>query len=189
LGQDTFQRSDQSLWGTASDGQRWGADANTLSNFSIAQDTGQVKGSGTSAASYTAVLGPGATNAQVQVTASLGSFGGNTLGSVLRWTDRSDFYKAYLTGTHLVMQKKVKGTSTNLKSVAFAATPGTSYTLLFSIVGTTLSASVWATGTTPPNSWMLSTTDSSLPSGSCGLLVYLASGITVDGRSFQAVGQ
>jgi len=187
LAQDTFQRPDQSLWGTASDGQKWGADANTLSNFSIKQQTGQIIGSGTNPTSYTAVLGPNATDMQIQLSSSLSSFGGNTLGAVNRWTDRNDFYKAYLTGTNLVIQKKVRGSITNLKSIAFAARPGTSYTLLFRVVGTTLSASAWPTGSTPPASWMLSTADSSLSSGSSGLLVYLASGITANVSSFQAV--
>ena|SRR5579864_8421005 len=157
-------RSDQSLWGTATDGQTWGADANTLSNFSITQQTGLIVGSGKAAAAYTAVLGPVAADTQAQLSGSISSFGGNTLGAVLRWSDRNDFYKAYLTGTHLVVQRKVQGTLTNLKSIAFAAQPGTSYTLLFSAVGTTLSASVWPTGATPPGNWMLSTTDSTLSS-------------------------
>jgi hypothetical protein len=118
---------------------------------------------------------------------SLSSYGGNTLGAVLRWTDINNFYKAYITGTNLVIQKKVTGKTTNLKSTSFPAKPGTSYTVLFSIVGTTLSAKVWPTGSTPPGSWMLSTTDSSLSSGSCGLLMYLTSGIIADVSSFQAV--
>ena len=95
---------------------------------------------------YTAVLGPSATDAQVQLSGSLSNFGGNTLGAVVRWTDRSDFYKAYITGTNLVIQKKVQGTTTTLKSTAFPAQAGTSYTVLFSVVGTTLSANVWPTG-------------------------------------------
>jgi len=189
LAQDTFQRSDQSLWGTATDDQRWGADANTLSNFSITQDTGQVVGSGTSATGYNAVLGPSTTNVEVQFNGSISSFGGNTLGAVLHWTDRNDFYKAYITGTNLVIQKKVKGTITNLKSTSFTAMPGTSYTVLFSIVGTTLSASVWPTGTTPPGSWMVTATDSSLSSGSCGLLAYLQSGVKATITSFLATSQ
>ncbi len=189
LGQDTFQRGNQSLWGTASDGQKWAADANTLANFSIAQNSGQVVGNKASATSYTAVLGSSATNAQVQLSGSLSSFGGNTLGAVLHWTDSNNFYKAYITGTNLVIQKKVKGAITALKSTPFTAKAGTSYTILFNLAGTTLSASVWATGTPPPASWMLSTTDSSLPSGYCGLLVYLANGVTANTTSFQANSQ
>jgi outer membrane protein assembly factor BamB len=187
IAQDTFQRSDQPLWGTATDGQMWGADANTLSNFSITQQTGQIMGNGQAAAGYTAILGPAAADAQVQLSGSISSFGRNTLGAVLRWSDNNDFYKAYITGTNLVIQKKVQGAITNLKSTAFAAQPGTSYTILFSVVGATLSASVWPTGTTPPGTWMLSVTDSTLSSGTCGLLAYLASGVGANISAFQAV--
>jgi hypothetical protein len=189
LAQDNFQRPDQTYWATASDGQTWGANANTLNNFSIKNDKGQIVGSGSSAFGYTGVLGPTATNAEVQFSGSLSSFGGNTLGAVLRWTNASNFYKAYITGSNLVISKKVNGTITQLKSVAFTATPGISYTLLFSAVGNTLSASVWQTGNTPPSNWMVSTTDSSLSSGHCGVLLYLANGITGDVTSFEATAQ
>jgi hypothetical protein len=134
------------------------------------------------------VLGPSATDVQVQFSGSLSSFGGNTLGAVLHWTNSNNFYKASITATNLIIQKKVQGTITTLKSTAFTAKAGTSYTIRFSLVGTTLSASVWLTGA-PPASWMLSTTDSSLPSGYCGLLMYLANGITASTTSFQANSQ
>src|SRR5713226_120743 len=42
LAQDTFQRANQTFWGTASDGQAWGGDANTLAVFSITAATGQI---------------------------------------------------------------------------------------------------------------------------------------------------
>ena len=35
LARDTFQRADQNLWGTASDGQTWGADAMSSQSFMI----------------------------------------------------------------------------------------------------------------------------------------------------------
>ncbi len=41
LAQDTFQRPNQALWGTASDGHTWGGDANTVSVFSIVNTTGR----------------------------------------------------------------------------------------------------------------------------------------------------
>src|SRR2546430_16692098 len=65
------QRANQSLWGTASDGQTWGGDANNRSVFSISGNTGLV--SNTGATSYSAVLGPTAANAEVYATGSLSS--------------------------------------------------------------------------------------------------------------------
>jgi len=186
LAQDTFARSAQSLWGTASDGQTWGADANTLSNFSINSGSGRVSGSTTSARSYTAVLGPGAANAQVLFSGSLSSLGSNTLGAVVRWSDGNNFYKAYINGGSLLISKKVNGSITKLGSVAFSATAGVSYTLLFNVSGSALAASVWPSGGSRPASWMLTASDSSLPSGRCGVLMFLVNGVGADITSFQA---
>jgi hypothetical protein len=189
LAQDTFARTPSSLWGTASDSQTWGADANTLSNFSISNNSGQVVGSGSQARGYTGVLGPTATNAEVQVSGSLSSFVSNTLGTVLRWSNNgSNFYRAYLTGKALIITKKVNGKNTQLKSFAFTATPGTSYTLLFSASGSSLAASVWPTSGSNPGPWMVTATDSSLASGNCGILVFLANGVTTF-TAFQATSQ
>jgi polyvinyl alcohol dehydrogenase (cytochrome) len=188
LAQDTFVRnpSSQSLWGTASDGQIWGADANTLSNFTINNDVGQVAGSGTASKSYTGVLGPPATNAEVLISGSLSSFGGNTLGAVLHWSASNNFYKAYINGSNLVILKMVNGVITRLASVTFNATAGASYMLLFSVSGSSLAASAWPSSGTQPGSWMVTASDGSLSSGSCGLLVYLANGVTAAITSFQA---
>ena len=192
LAQDTFVRtpSSQPLWGTASDTHTWGADANTLGNFSISNTSGQVVGTGSQARGYTGVLGSTATNAEVQVSGSLSSFGGNTLGSVLRWSNNgSNFYKAYLTGKALIITKKVNGNITQLKSIAFTATAGTSYTLLFSASGSSLAASVWPTSGSNPGAWMVTATDSDLASGNCGILVFMANGVSSDFTAFQATLQ
>jgi len=186
IGQDNFQRPNQSYWGIASDGQTWGADANKLSNFTINNNMGQITGNGSSGTTSSAVLGPTASNAEVVVSGSISSFGTNTLGAALRWTSGNNFYKAYITGTNLVMLKKVNGAITKLKSVAFTATVGTSYTIDFSVVGSTLSAKVWQTGTQPPPSWMVTAPDSSLSSGNCGIVVFLQNNITTDFTSFLA---
>src|SRR5579872_5002991 len=42
VAQDTFQRMDSVFWGTASDGQVWGADANSSLNFTVANQSGQI---------------------------------------------------------------------------------------------------------------------------------------------------
>jgi len=167
LATDTFQRANQALWGTASDGQSWGGDANTLSNFSISGTTGHV--SNTGGASYSAVLGPSATNAVVSVTGSLSSFSNSNFGAVLRWTDGNNWYKAYIDGSNLIIQKKLNGTTTILSSKPFAATANTAYSIQFQVVGSTLSANVWPASGSEPSGWMASATDSSLTSGWCGM--------------------
>lgn len=183
LAQDTFQRPDQAHWGTASDGQTWGADANTSSAFSIKSDTGQVSnGNGT----FNAVLGPTATGAEVLISGSSSALNSsNTLGALLRWAG-NNFYRAFIDGTHLIIQKKVNSTFSKLASVAFTATGATSYSLRFRVVGTSLFAKVWATANPEPPNWMTTATDSSLTSGQCGLRLLIQTGTTATFTSFLA---
>ena len=183
LAQDTFQRANQQYWGTASDGNTWGGYANTNTAFSIQNNTGQVANtSGT----YDAVLGPSATDAEVLFTGSTSSFTKNDIGASLRWTDKNNWYRAYINGTQLVVQKKVNGTVTTLSAATFAATANTNYSIRFRVVGTTLYAKAWATSGTEPTGWTITTTDSSLSSGQCGIRVTITSGVTVNITSFQA---
>ncbi len=183
LGTDTFQRANQALWGTASDGQAWGGDANTYNNFSIANNTGVVTNSGNNI--YSAVLGPSTTDAEVVVSGSLSSYANANFGAVLRWTDANNWYKAYVSGSTFYIQRKIAGNATFIASAPFTANANTSYTIRFRVVGPTLSAKVWATGSTEPSAWTLTTSDSSLASGYCGIRAQTQSG-TATFTSFQA---
>ncbi len=183
ISQDTFQRPNQVYWGTASDGDTWGQAAKSQSVFSIFNNTGQVSnGSGT----YYATLGPTATDAEVLFSGSQSSFSKTNLGAVLRWTDSKNWYKAYFDGSKLVVAKKVNGTSTILGTAPFSAIAGTSYTLRFRVVGSTLYARIWQTGNVEPVNWVLTLTDSSLISGFCGLSMFIVSGVTDSVTSFLA---
>jgi streptogramin lyase len=183
LAQDNFQRPDHAFWGKASDSLTWGADANSSSAFSIANFSGQVSnGSGV----YNAVLGSTATNAEVLFSGSMSNYTNTYLGAVIHWSDSENFYRAYISKTALVIQKRYHNSTTTLGSVPFIATAGTSYMLRFQAVGTTLNAKVWPTGTTEPTSWMTTVTDSSLASGFCGLQVQLATGVTASYTAFLA---
>ncbi len=186
LAQDTFQRANQTHWGTASDGQSWGGDANSQSTFAIASNTGQVTNGGSI---YNAVLGPVATNAEVLFSGSMSSFSGTNYGAVVRWTDTNNWYKAYIDGQNLVVQKKVAGSTTVLGTASFPATAGTSYTMRFRVVGTSLYAKVWATSGTEPSNWMVTATDSSLSSGYCGLRMQMSSSAVLKITSFLATAQ
>jgi streptogramin lyase len=187
IAQDTFQRANQSRWGKASDGLTWGGDAGDTSVFSIKSNTGQLNNGG--GGSYSAVLGPKVSNAEVLFSGSMGSFNNTNMGAVLRWTDDNNWYKAYIDDANLILQKKVNGSTSILKSVSFAASAGTSYTLRFSVVGSTLSVKVWKTGTTEPANWMATASDSTFSSGFCGLRVLDQNGITATITSFQALSQ
>ena len=174
LGTDSFQRANQSFWGTASDGQTWSGDANSQSVFSISGDAGLVSNTGST--SYSAVLGSTASNAEVYATGSLSSFSNSNFGDVLRWTDGNDWYKAFIDGASLIIQKKVNGTTTILASVPFAASAGTSYIIHFRVVGSTLTANVWVASGSEPSGWMVTASDTTFTSGSCGMRFLTQSG-------------
>jgi hypothetical protein len=170
---DTFQRPDQFLWGTASDGLLWGADANKRAAFEIIGDSGRiVNGQG----AYNAILGPSVTNAEILFTGKLSSFQQNNLGAVLRWQDDFDWYKAYIDGTQLLLVKDVAGMETLLNAVSFAASANTLYTLRFAIEGSQLFARAWLAGQTEPSTWMIQATDTSIVSGSGGLRLVVTNG-------------
>jgi hypothetical protein len=183
VGQDNFLRANQSYWGTASDGQTWGGDANNATVFSISNNKGVASGG---VNPYSAVLGPVESNADVLVSGSLSTYSSANFGDLLRWKDTNNWYKTYITGTTLVIQKKVNGTTTTLSSTNFTATAGTSYSIRFDAVGSTLSAKVWQTSTTEPANWMLTTTDTAFTSGFCGIRIQLQSGVSATFTSFVA---
>jgi hypothetical protein len=115
----------------------------------------------------------------------MSSFASANVGVVLRWTDGNNWYKGYIDGSHLLIQKKVSGTTTILASVPFTATAGTSYSIHFRVVGSTLTANVWASSGSEPSGWMVTASDSSLTSGYCGLRFLTQTG-TATVTSFQA---
>ena len=184
IAEDTFQRPNQAYWGTASDGQVWGGDANSSGAFSILGNAGVIANGSTN---YSAVLGPTAADAQVLFSGSMSKYSNTNLGAVLRFTDGNNWYKAYIDGNKLVLQKKVSGNLKILATAPFSASGGTSYTLRFQVVGTTLSAKVWASGGSEPAGWMVTATDGSLSSGYCGIRALVqGGGVSAKYTSFSA---
>jgi hypothetical protein len=183
LAHDTFQRPDQAYWGKASDGHMWGGDANSSQSFSIVGHSGQIANGYNN---YNAVLGPAVTNAQVLFSGSINSFQYTNIGAALRWTDANNWYKAYIDGTNLVIQKKVNGSTTILSQTPFTAQAGISYTLRFSVIGSTLSAKVWRTGSPEPDYWMAIAMDNTFSSGYCGLRILIQSGTRSQITAFTA---
>lgn len=173
IAQDTFHRPNQFLWGTASDGLLWGADANRKAVFQIINDSGRiVNGQGT----YSAIIGPSVTNAEILFTGTLSSFQQDNLGAVLRWQDALDWYKACIDGNQLLLLKDVDGTITLLNAVSFSANANTLYSLRFAIEGAQLFARVWPAGQTEPSTWMVQATDTSFTSGLGGLRLIVENG-------------
>jgi hypothetical protein len=183
LAQDTFRRTNQQLWGQASDGRSWQGDANTLATFSIHAFTGQIAGEGT----VNAILGDASGNVGVLASGQMNQFdGAANMGIVLRWTDNLNWYKALIDGQHLIILKSVNGVSTQLSSVPFHAQNGIIYTIHFQVIGVLLFARVWRSGTTEPEKWMITLSDSSLRSGRAGLRFVLQSTTVINMTSFLA---
>ena len=187
LAQDTFQRQDQTLWGTASDMRQWEGDANNPNDsaiFSIANATGQIAhGQGT----FNAVIGQASTDEEAMLTGQMNQFtNGANIGVVLRWQDVNNWYKAYINGTHLRIIKNVQGTSSIVSTVSFQAQDGVLYALRFRVVGAMLFAKAWQNGTPEPANWMITTNDTSLNSGQVGIRVLTNQDNVVTITSFKA---
>ena len=181
LVQDTFQRANQTYWGTASDGHAWQGDASNNAAFSIVNNTGQISGTG----AYNAQLGPVVQNAEIVLTTSITSFNGSSIGASLHWVDANNWYKAGLTGSMLVLQKKVNGMTYSLGSIPFTASPNTAYTMRFRMVNSMLYVRVWVAGQTEPTGWQLTVADSSFQTGYCGLRTLVQPGSVQTVTSFQ----
>ena len=170
LAHDTFQRANQALWGTATDGHMWQGDANTVSIFTVTSGMGQVAGG---QGTFNAILGPISSNMDVLVSTTVDRFdaGKVNVGAVIRWNNPNNWYKALIDGNHLSLIKHIHGVGTTLASVPFLAQGGVSYTLRVRAIGTTFFAKVWPTETSEPPLWMISTADTSLTSGQGGIRI------------------
>jgi hypothetical protein len=181
LAQDPFQRPDQTYWGSPGGGLVWGGDANTAPPFTIRGNTGVIAGGD---GPYDAILGPPIADTEVRFTGSLSSFLDSNIGAVLRWNDTNNWYKAYIDGTNLVLQKRVGGSYTVLGAAPFAATPNVSYSLRFQVVGATLIAKVWPTNRPEPEDSMVTATDSEVRLGRPGLRAQISGGARATYASF-----
>jgi hypothetical protein len=188
--QDNFQRTNQTLWGTASDGQLWEGDANHSNAFSIQNNSGQIVTT-TNGATFSSLLGPVSTNVEATVTGSVNHFFATAdqanLGLVLRWQDQNNWYKALIDGTNFSIIKHLNGVASTPSSVPFAARDGVSYTVLFRAIGSQLNAKVWPAGTTEPTGWMLSLNDPSFATGKSGIRTVMQPNMQINITMFKAI--
>lgn len=182
--QDTFQRPDQELWGTASDNRTWGGDANTKSAFSIVNHAGQISGA---QGAFQAILNVPDADAELLVNGSVNRFDANgdaNLGCVLRWQNAQNWYKVLINGSKLQLLKNVNGKGSVLASVPFQAVGGTAYSIRFRIVGSNLFAKAWPSAQAEPSTWAIMVVDTQLASGMSGIRVVLATGTVIRVTSF-----
>lgn len=185
LAQDTFQRTDQSLWGAASDGRNWAGDANTLAAFSVTGMMGQIaNGNG----GLNAIIGSASSDAEVLVQGTINHYNGASinLGVVVRWSDTNNWYKLLIDANTLSIIKRVNGVSSTLAAIPFHAQDNMTYTLRFRAIGAMLSGKAWASNTTEPTNWMLLTNDTTLTTGQAGIRVLVQPTTVVRIAMFQA---
>jgi hypothetical protein len=186
LAQDTFQRQNQQLWGTASDGRTWQGDANKANAFSIAHGAGQIANT---QGTLNALLGLPGTDMEVMVSGSLNQFnkGQVNLGTVLRWTDDNDWYKLLIDGMHISILKRANGVTTTLATMPFQAQGGTMYSLRFRVIGAMLFARAWQVGSPEPQNWILNVTDTTLTMGQAGVRVLMQNESVVSITAFSVL--
>lgn len=189
LEQDTFHRPNQLLWGVASDGNRWGGDANTSSDFSIFNQTGQIHRTANGHTLYTAQLGTAHPDTEILVTAMLDTFTNSHIGVMLRYKDDNHYYKVILDGNSLHFLKRIdpQHGPTIGQSLAFSPLPQTLYTIRFHVIGTTLQAKAWQVTTAEPTNWMITANDNdaTFQTGTGGLRPQLDQNVTLNVTMFQ----
>jgi hypothetical protein len=185
LATDTFQRQNQALWGTASDGRRWGGDANTQQAFSINGMKGQITGG---KGTLDAVIGVPTGNVDITMSGSINQFGNDVnFGVVLRWTDPNNWYKAFIDGNQLAILRSVNGQKQVTAHVDVKTSAKVVENLRFRSVGAMLFAKVWPGGTTEPQKWMLVTTDNTFTTGQFGIRVSTQPTTVITITSFNAI--
>ncbi len=185
LAQDTFSRSNQTYWGTATDHLLWGGDANKLSDFAISSGMGQIHRTASGKSLYTAVLGTAHADSEVKAIASVDQFNPSHIGVILRYTDDNNYYKVFFDGSNLNMIRRLGGNNTTLQSIPFPAQANTPYTTRFQVIGTTLRARVWQTSQTEPTNWLLTATDNTFQSGLGGFRPQVNQNVTFRAALFQ----
>jgi hypothetical protein len=134
------------------------------------------------------VIGLPTANVDVTISGSVNQFGNNVnLGTVLRWTDLNNFYKAFIDGNHLSILKSVNGQTSILKQMDVTTSAGVAQTLRFRSLGTMLFAKVWPSGTTEPQNWMLVVGDQTFTTGQFGIRVFAQPTTMITITSFNAI--
>jgi len=182
--QDTFQRANQTGWGTASGGGVWAQSAGTASTTSIAADEGTI--TNTASGSDYELLGTAtASGANGLVRFSVGA-ANDTAGIVLDDQSAGNLDLARFGGSgNLEFMVDTGGTWTIVENLAVSVSVGTFYWLRFEVQGSNAYMKLWPDGTVEPASWTWSGTSSAgAAAGAMGLYGWSGPGAPVDFDSF-----
>lgn len=194
LAKDQFARTLASGLGSADVGGAWSM-GSAASNYSVANGVAQFNLPTAGAARQANLNAVSSSNSDLSVTASLSQVsngGGSYLYLMGRSVDASNDYRAKVlvssTGSvSLYLAKNVGGTETVLKSMNVAGlnyAVGDQLTIRTLVTGTSptsISAMIWKTGTTPPSTWQVTTTDSTTNlqvAGGVGMRAYVSGSST-----------
>lgn len=184
LVQDTFVRSNQTGWGTASGGGTWAQESGTASSTSVAGDEGTISNS---SSSDFEILGTStAANANGLVRFSIGA-ASDTAGIILGYQSNGTMNLARFDGSgHLELMTGESGSWTVVENTSVSVSVNTFYWLRFEVQGSNVYLKLWPDGTTEPSSWTWSGTSTSTitTAGTMGLYGWAASGASVEFNSF-----
>lgn len=186
IGADTYTRPDNaSSWNPASDTQHWAPLKGGGAGYAIASNEGTR--SGTTAESIMLLGSTTSGDMMLLVRTSRASSTATTTGVALRAVDSNHYYKVRLKSGNLEITSSINGTTTVLATTPYAVTPGSFDWVRGQIVGSTLYAKAWASGSTEPGGWTLTQADSSIGGvGQFGIAATLAPSDVASFDSFYA---
>lgn len=170
---DTFSRSNQSGFGTASDGSNvWGSP--TAGSTSISSNEGIFSGSSFGDAQVACGSHSGTTDINFLVRCK-SSDTSNLFGILWRWSSGSSngYRCGFYNGTTFNVDKYSGGSRSNITSFSFSYSTGTSYWIrMIHTSGGTLQIRVWADGSSEPGTWNVNQSETTYSSGNFGFSIY-----------------
>jgi hypothetical protein len=187
---DTFSRTVTGGWTTADTGQPWTVTGGSASDYSVASGVGR-QNNVTENVFRMATLDGGSTDCDltIEVATDKAVAGASQIVEVIgrsaSATSVDNSYMARLTFTTasavtVDVRRRVAGTPTTITSTVTTGlthAAGTSFSIRFSVQGTSLKARVWLTSASEPTTWDVEVTDTQLVAGThVGVRSVLASG-------------
>lgn len=182
---DTFARTQAGSLGTASDSHVW-TEKQAGDNMSVGSSEGQATFATSPANRSLETLGtPGITDGEIvfRTSTSLVTTSSDIY-ALCRYTDTSNYYWLGLqwvsSGVYnAAIRKRVSGTNTTITSTSFSVSAATFYWIKARVQGSNLFLKIWADGSSEPDPWTLTTTDSALTTGTLWGLAPFATNTSV----------
>ena len=174
LATDNFTRTNQSGFGTASDGNVW-SEGGIANQQSISSNAGLYSAHGGRGYSY---IGTGTATAVNNLAKVNSANGGDYVGPIIRWdtTNINGYWGVLDNAGNVFIQKFTNGTPSTIGTAAVSGwVQGDKWNLRLIGSGTTISVTAWKDGLGEPGSPQVSVTDSAYSSGRYGAACNLSS--------------